>query len=199
MNALLSSSFFGSIRVNGHSHSHSQLRWFFFEALLPWQLLGMHVKHISCSDLKPISKDFVMANFSNIEHWHPSMREQLEGANCSIHADAAELGFHCGHDFDPDLAICGTPCQPFSRQRLKRSAPPNQHKGYSATMEYLVPWLQSFEPKACCAEQVEGFSLREDGSVQDGSAAPLDKCLWQSVFGLGLTVFCNKVPVHCVA
>jgi hypothetical protein len=67
--------------------------------------VGIPVEGIACSDLKQ-SYDMASVNFQ-------SLQAQIHGG-CLIHP-------HVGRLRCPDLACTGTPCQPFSRQRTKRS------------------------------------------------------------------------------
>lgn len=71
-----------------------------------------------------------------------------------------------GIETDYDFGIIGTPCQPFSRQRVKRSAEGSVkgHKSYSTTFDDFVSWMTHFQPKAGCAEQVEGLDIPESTS-----------------------------------
>ena len=69
-------------------------------------MIGIPVNHISASDIKPQSHDMIRENFC-VDHWYDSLEDQI--------ADAPdEVGTY-------DIAVIGTPCQPFSRQRVKRS------------------------------------------------------------------------------
>ena len=71
-------------------------------------------------------------------------------------------------DFPNDLGVIGTPCQPYSRQRVKRSQAGSveNHKSNSTTFTDLLHWLGGLNPKACVAEQVVGFNQPESVEVR---------------------------------
>ena len=71
-------------------------------------------------------------------------------------------------DFPNELAVVGTPCQPYSRQRVKRSMAGSMegHKSHSTTFGDLLLWLDGLEPRAVVAEQVIGFTQPESVDVR---------------------------------
>lgn len=142
----------------------------------PWQLLGIPVESISACDLKNISWEVVRRNFPNLKHFFDSLDGQIIGAGCEVHPGLDAVG--CVDVHSPDLGVIGTPCQPYSRQRVKRHHPNSvkEHRGYDATFTDLVLWLQTFEPKAGFAEQVEGFNLPESSASAD-KTTPMQKLL----------------------
>ena len=106
-----------------------------------------------------------MANFgATVTHFFASMESQAFDCSCLLHEKATTCGADtCGA---ADLAVVGTPCQPYSRQRVKRSEDGSvrAHKKYDATFKEFLDLLQSYEPKACVGEQVEGFTSPESAA-----------------------------------
>ena len=148
---------------------------------MPLQLLGFRFQSISASDLKPESYEMIRENFHDLTHFYMSMDDQTRGTGC-VHSKASGCaGFMPNfHVESPDLGITGTPCQPFSRQRVKRSAPGSVagHKAYDTTFTDLVCWLHSFEPKVAIVEQVEGMDIRESSACP---TSPLQQPLgWET-------------------
>lgn len=134
------------------------------------QLLGIKIGEISCSDIKKESLAMVRENFEPT-HFHSSMQNQLKQVACWLHpAHQCELKVVGG----ADLAVVGTPCQPFSRQRVKRSATGSvrNHHGFATTFSDLLQWLQEFEPKSCVAEQVVGLHTPESSTER---TTPMDR------------------------
>ena len=140
---------------------------------------------INCSDLKSMSYEVVRRNFSNLTHFFDSLEGQIDGAGCYIHPglDAVD----CNYEMGPELFVLGTPCQPFSKQRTKRHHPNSvvEHPRYDVTFTDTVNWLQHFEPKSGCMENVLGFDCAEDWSAAPEKDSPMGQFL-----GLGPLVSC---------
>ena len=137
--------------------------------------MGMHLDTINCSDLKTLSHDVIAANFEGqLSHFFSTVADQIAGEDCSYHSSGAPV--ICSEPTAPDLGCIGSPCQPFSRQRVKRHHPGSvqAHKDYDTTFTDLVDWLVHFEPKAGFAEQVEGFEL-PDLKTSANKVTPLDR------------------------
>jgi len=144
----------------------------------PLQLLGFPLSHINASDMKSTSHDIVMANFGDaVQHFYNTLDDQVvQDTGCSVH------GNHCmsqsGRDnpglLHPMLGVIGTPCQPFSRQRTKRSAEGSVagHSKFPTTFKDLLAWLETYEPQCGTCEQVEGFTQAESPSVPE---SPMDR------------------------
>ena len=136
------------------------------------QLLGFTVRSYNCSDPKPASYNMVMENFGDtVSHFFPCMWCQSENEECKLHpgkicAEASRVSF--------DIGVCGTPCQPFSRQRVKRSAEGSvrNHSLFEATNSDLMDWLRCHRPKVSVVEQVMGLSIPESTS---STTTPLDR------------------------
>ena len=126
------------------------------------QLLGIPVESMACCDLKRESLQMVSANFPHLQHFHYNLQDQTAGASCSAHP-----GKFCRPAKVPDLAVIGSPCQPFSRQRVKRSVVGSVrgHSSFETTMSDLPTWLEAHQPRCAIAEQVHGLDVAE--SVQD--------------------------------
>lgn len=116
----------------------------------------------SCSDCKDIAFKMIMKNFPDVQHFFGSMFSQNEGEDCKFHE-----GF-CPPSSNNDVAVLGTPCQPFSRQRSKRSieGTVRSHSKYETTFSDMLDFLKCHQPRCAVAEQVEGLTIPEfSGSV----------------------------------
>lgn len=170
-------SFFESINTL-HSNSKILANSTLFVGAIqqPCQLLGFHIESISASDLKSVSYEVVRRNFACLEHFFDSLDGQVSSAGCALHPclDAA----NCEYKPDPDVFVAGTPCQPFSRQRTKRHHPLSvqAHPRYHVTFEDLIGWLEKFEPKSGCIENVEGFDIAEHPGAED-QTSPMQQFL----------------------
>eukprot|EP00438_Fugacium_kawagutii_P030561 Skav222976 [mRNA] locus=scaffold2762:15098:16594:+ [translate_table: standard] len=133
-------------------------------------LLGIKLGAISCSDIKKESFAMVRENFEPT-HFHSTMQNQIKQVACWMHpAHLCQFQTVDG----PDLAVVGTPCQPFSRQRVKRSASGSvrAHSKFDTTFKDLIDWLSEFEPKTAVAEQVVGLHSPESSSER---STPMDR------------------------
>ena len=94
---------------------------------------------------------------------HKSMEEQLEGCGCVLHPEGV-----CSFSLttDPDIAVTGTPCPPYSRQRAKRTVEGSvkSHPLHQVTNETLPNWIALTEPKPVILEQVLGFAQKCDAN-----------------------------------
>lgn len=100
-------------------------------------------------------KKWLVANY-NMDHtcYFTNLRHHAGGGPCSTH-DA-----FCQGNNKPDGLICGTPCQPYSRQRFKKrsSAPPTTHESYAVTFDDFFAILLDKKVKGGISEQVMGFN-----------------------------------------
>lgn len=154
---------------------HGLLRWPWLLVLgcllhQPWQLLGIKVSKLSASDIKRQSYDMIKENM-DVTHWAWSLADQTMGSCKEHYPDSCDQGESRG---DYDVAVCGTPCQPFSMQRTKRTLPGSvkNHGKFSTTMDDLVTWLEHYQPKTAVAEQVEGLGVAES---TDEKTTPLQR------------------------
>lgn len=140
------------------------------------KLLGIPVESFSCSDPKSDSFQICDANFGQkIHQWHPDLREQMSHQERPCNSDSQQA-CEAGMFEDVPLACIGTPCQPFSRQRTKRSAENSvrSHSKFETTMTELSDWLQTFEPRCAICEQVEGIAMPESKSCR---TTPLERLI----------------------
>ena len=83
------------------------------------------------------------------------MQDQIHGQQCASHE-----GQHGSCAISQvDYLVMGTPCQPFSCQRVKRFAPGAVavHSLVSCTFRDSYELLEAFEPPTATMEQVLGF------------------------------------------
>lgn len=108
---------------------------FIHHSFFACQLLGIKMNEINCCDSKPQSRDMIRENFYGAKIFE-SLNDQIDDGS--------------GIETDYDFGIIGTPCQPFSRQRVKRSAEGSVkgHKSYSTTFDDFVSWMTHFQPNA---------------------------------------------------
>ena len=102
------------------------------------------------------------------------MQDQISSAPCLKDCCSGRASCHIE---TPDLAIFGTPCNPFSVHRHTRRNPGNVegHRLYDVTFTDAVEWLVRFEPVTVVMEQVEGFGAPL--SCDDLSETPLNRLL----------------------
>ena len=139
-------------------------------------MLGFQIGHINACDIKSISRDIIFENFDGqVNHFWKSLDEQVENfdACCCLCPEWANE--------EPDIGVIGTPCQPFSRQRNKRSADGSvrSHSKYETTFTDMMEWLNAFQPKTAIGEQVEGFMCPESVSIR---TTPLERPGWGREF-----------------
>lgn len=93
-----------------------------------------------------------------------------------VHKQVAH--YSAGKAPEPDLAITGSPCNPFSTQRSKRFVDGNvsSHISFNITMQGVVNFYKVVLPKVGITEQVEGFD--KPMSTTD-STTPLELFLGQ--------------------
>ena len=108
--------------------------------------LNLAFKCISASEPDKHKVAFLESNFPGQPlRMFKTLEDQLESDDCML---------------TPHVAVWGTPCDPFSRQRCKRfSDGAMAHVGFDTTFSELKRWLEVFNPAAGVMEQVEGFSM----------------------------------------
>ena len=130
---------------------------------------------MSCSDVNSTFRQFMMQNCFGREptHFFGSLEDQTNCQACCLHPYAA-AGCQAA-PVEPDLAISGSPCHPFSTMRAKRFSDGSvaAHPEYAVTARQLLDWYQKFEPRCMIAEQVLGFDMKMD--AQD-TKSPLNRC-----------------------
>ena len=126
---------------------------------------------VGASDPKRSSFNMVMENFADsLDHFHTCMLNQYENEPCVLHPDRRQ----CSTAPYADIGVCGTPCQPFSRQRVKRSAEGSvvNHMKYETTNTDVTSWLRAHMPKTAVLEQVMGLTIPEHSNTTE---TPLDR------------------------
>lgn len=138
--------------------------------LLHSQALGIEHTLVGASEPNPAFRAFTLAN-QKPAHFHASFGEQNRNCPCLLHAGSNG----CWKPQHIDLAVMGTPCDPFSEQRCKRyqDGTVKQHHLYKVTFEDALNLLTSKDsPNAVILEQVLGFAEPES---QSESTSPLDR------------------------
>lgn len=127
----------------------------------------LHVKFnlMSCSDMKENCRKFVMQRAKLTDtaptHFFDSLDAQTANRVCLLHptcSSGCQSAPVC-----PDLAVCGSPCHPFSCMRHKRfcAGSVREHPEHDTTFDSLLKWYERFEPKCIVFEQVKGFDSPE--------------------------------------
>ena len=125
-----------------------------------------------CADPKPASFDIITENFpASVTHFFPNLQAQVGADGCKLHPQHGSCAFF---KKPPHLGVIGTPCQPFSRQRCKRSAEGSvrAHAKYDTTFVDMIDWLKCFEPMVAIGEQVAGIDIPESVTNPE---TPLDR------------------------
>ena len=114
-------------------------------------------------------------------HIYRSLQDQVKSevvcGSCSGTISAAVLG-PCSPQKDVqgpvDLLFTGSPCDPFSQQRVKRFSDGNvaAHEQFEVTMSQVIKLYLLHEPKKAVFEQVMGFTMP---FVSGGSETPKDR------------------------
>ena len=128
---------------------------------------------MSASDPNVACREFLTANIPGAAtHWHHDMRSQAQNQACSRHQYASCC---IAAPVQPDLAVCGTPCHPYSTQRADRFKPNSvaSHHEYDVAMKDFMIWLRNLKPRALIFEQVDGFMMPIDKNT---SQTPYDRC-----------------------
>ena len=85
-----------------------------------------------------------------------TMADQICGEGCLKHVG------RCGNrQSSPRLAVFGTPCDPFSKQRSKRwcDGSVKSHGDFATTFQDVYKLLEMEEPLIIIMEQVDGFDM----------------------------------------
>eukprot|EP00929_Paragymnodinium_shiwhaense_P090474 TRINITY_DN50669_c0_g2_i2.p1 TRINITY_DN50669_c0_g2~~TRINITY_DN50669_c0_g2_i2.p1 ORF type:complete len:456 (+),score=59.28 TRINITY_DN50669_c0_g2_i2:192-1559(+) len=117
---------------------------------------------VAC-DPKCESWDFVKANFpGRCNHFFNNVRDVSEGCGgCRVHGQDCTLP-----QVRPDIAFCGPPCQPYSRQR-KRGPDDDvrEHKHYPVLQDEMLDYLSARRPHAVVIEEVVDITRAESNGV----------------------------------
>jgi site-specific DNA-cytosine methylase len=133
------------------------------------QVFGVEFEVLGCSDPKLSSQSIIKDNWSHVvTHFHDTMAAQLAGEPCCLHPNSSGCNV-TEHVKDVDVAIIGTSCRPFSKQRAKRFSDGSvkDHKDVSLTFEDLTNFIADNEPISLIAEQVEAFDRKESSKVDE--------------------------------
>ena len=138
------------------------------------QELGLAFRCISASEPDQDARKFMQSNFSERDmplRVFDTLHEQELAADvrraCSRHGSECTTA-----GLTQQLAVFGTPCDPFSKMRCERfSDGASAHASFNTSFEDLKSWLTRFNPGTCVMEQAEGFAC----ALQSGcSEMPLD-------------------------
>lgn len=125
------------------------------------QELGIAFDILSVSESNRGYRKFLEVNFGDrIRHMFEDFQDQIDGKPCLLHQGQCLSCTGCGNSVEPaDLAVLGTPCRPFSRQRTKRWANGSvqSHQHFKTTFSTAYNFLEVKNPQCCILEQVEGF------------------------------------------
>lgn len=132
-------------------------------------------------------QQFAMANHT-FENFYDNLSDQLLARQCSVHHSCC--GQRCHVPEEPDLLIMGTPCNPFSLQRVKRfkgTVFSHQLADHAFKDSYCM--LEKFRPAHAILEQTDGFQK----PIEEGHAeTPLEKLL---ACTMGEAVLCTCVEM----
>ena len=94
----------------------------------------------------------------------------LQQQPCSLHPHEHT----CPLPVEINLAVTGSPCNPFSTYRTKRFADGAAvHSMYKTTSEDVVSFYRRFEPHCGITEQVKGFGMPTSENDQQTPMAKL--------------------------
>ena len=125
----------------------------------PCQAFNVPFNLLSASDPNLKGRILMCANCRcAATHWHKDLASQARDAPCALHPYANSC---VSQPVAPDLAICGTPCHPYSTQRSGRfdEASVESHHEFEVAMSQFMQWLHHMQPKAQVFEQVDGFMM----------------------------------------
>ena len=106
----------------------------------------------------------------HLQHVWGELGSMLKDMPCTLH-DAG-----CAVPVDINLAVTGSPCNPFSTYRTKRfSDGAVSHSMYKTTSEDVVTFYTKYEPHCGITEQVKGFGMATSSSDRE---TPMQKPLW---------------------
>lgn len=125
------------------------------------QALGIPFRSLGTSEPNASYRAYQILNTPSIEHMHCKMDEQAEGFPCQLHPAAGAC--FPGESQSPQIAVFGTPCPPFSRQRAKRFVKNSveDHSAFSVTFTDTYKWLLVYQPVTAIMEQVLGFDCKD--------------------------------------
>jgi site-specific DNA-cytosine methylase len=130
--------------------------------------MGVPFTAESTSECNPTFRQLAQANYI-VNHVHETLSDQVEEQPCLLHYANAET---CKLP-ECDLGVMGTPCQPYSHQRVKRNhkGSVKEHPLYKVTFTDGLGMVEK-NHKALVLEQVIGFDDPEDA---DDQASPMKR------------------------
>ena len=136
--------------------------------LAAWQALDIPFKAMGASEPNMMFRSIIQRNV-DVAHLHGTMLEQTQGKPCTLHKGS------CGCSMQVcDLCIFGTPCPPFSCQRVKRyqSGSVVDHPLAEITFRDAREMIL-FGHRCVVMEQVAGFERPEEAG--GGLTTPLKR------------------------
>ncbi|CAE7828977.1 unnamed protein product [Symbiodinium sp. CCMP2456] len=129
------------------------------------QAFGISFTAVGAAEKQPEYRRVIQANHgSRLQHLYETLEDMLEENACTKHPDCE----HCRIDAQGgiSLALTGSPCNPFSRQRAKRFRDESvlKHLMTETTMSGVVGLFRKWEPRAAIMEQVRGFDMKTSQS-----------------------------------
>ena len=112
---------------------------------------------LSASDPNLLGRELMSHNLSSsATHWYEDLLSQARDSACCLHKFCSGC---VSAPVAPDIAVCGTPCHPYSRQRAGRfeHASVEHHREFDVAMADFMEWIRRMSPKCQIFEQVDGF------------------------------------------
>ena len=140
---------------------------------LAWQGLRIDFDILSASESNTEYQKFILANHSeHFKHLHETVEKQLKPTGpCVI---CAKNGTSCEDfsrqvQFQADIMVTGSPCDPFSVQRAKRfqCGAVKDHVAYRITMSSVIDMYCKYGPHVGVLEQVMGFTYPLDTTTDE--------------------------------
>ena len=154
---------------------------------------------MSAADPQGRCRSFVEANMRSQKptHWFHDLEAQTESRPCTIHPYARQCE---SSPMPADVGICGTPCHPYSFQRVGRHRPGSVqgHAEFEVGMRTFLTWLEKHQPKAQIYEQVLGFCAPfHPNSTTTPMDKPLGKRMYRMALRLGNFKIYHLPFAHC--
>ena len=142
------------------------------------QALGLSFVCLSSSEPTAEVRKFQLLNSGSVLHQHRDLQSQLQGKPCCL-LQGSRAG--CCPASNAQLAVAGSPCNPYSTLRTKRFCPDSvqSHGLYDTTFQ----WLCKFTPVTFIMEQVPGFDLPDASGSND---TPLKRLRGRGTQGPGV-------------
>ncbi|CAE7942569.1 unnamed protein product [Symbiodinium necroappetens] len=125
------------------------------------QALGIPFTALAAAEKQPEYRRVIQANHgSRLQHLYETLEDMLEEKTCTKHPDCERCRVDSAGGIS--LALTGSPCNPFSKQRAKRFRDQSvqHHRMTETTMSGVVGLYLKWEPRAAIMEQVRGFDMQ---------------------------------------